>query len=61
MNSIHEFVKNARDDYYGKTIEVVSGYNFSQYEMLRTVELYRNSKFLSTNKDIRVAVLRTDP
>jgi hypothetical protein len=51
MDSIYEFVKNARNEYYSRTIEVVPGYTFSQHETLRTIELYANSKFLSTNKD----------
>lgn len=51
MNSIYEFVKQARDDYYSKEIEVVPGYEFSQYETLRTIELYHGSKFKSGSKD----------
>src|SRR5580704_8383328 len=51
MNSIYEFVKQARDDYYSKVIEVVPGYKFSQYETLRTIELYHGSKFKSGSKD----------
>jgi hypothetical protein len=49
--SIYEFVRQARDDYYSQRIEVVPGYEFSQYETLRTIELYDNSQFLSGNKD----------
>lgn len=45
MDSIYEFVKSGRDDYYGRTIEVVPGYEFSQHETLRTIELYHNSRF----------------
>jgi hypothetical protein len=37
MNSIYEFVKQARDDYFSRYIEVVPGYEFSQYETLRTI------------------------
>jgi hypothetical protein len=51
MNSIYEFVKRARDDCYSKVIEVVPGYEFSQYETLRTIELYHGSKFKSGSKD----------
>ena len=51
MDSIYEYVKNARDEYFSRTIEVVSGYEFSQYETLRTIKLYHNSKFTSGNKD----------
>jgi hypothetical protein len=35
-------------------IEVVPGYEFSQYETLRTIELYHGSKFKSGSKDIRL-------
>jgi hypothetical protein len=51
MNSIYEFVKHARDDYFSRFVEVVPGYEFSQYETLRTIELYHNSKFQSGNED----------
>ena len=51
MDSIYEFVKNARDEYYSRTIEVVPGYEFSQHETLRTIELYSNSKVLTSNKN----------
>jgi hypothetical protein len=51
MNSIYEFVKQARDDYYSKVIEEVPGYEFSQYETLRTIELYHGSKFKIGSKD----------
>ena len=33
-------------------IEITEGYNFSQYETLRTVELYDSDRFLTANKDI---------
>jgi hypothetical protein len=32
-------------------IEVVPGYEFSQYETLRTIELYHGSKFKTGSKD----------
>lgn len=51
MSSIFEFVKKQRDDYRTETISITEGYDFSQYETLRTIELYHNSKFLSGNKD----------
>jgi hypothetical protein len=51
MKSIFEFVKETRDNYRSDTIEITPGYEFSQYETLRTIELYHNSRFLSTNKD----------
>jgi hypothetical protein len=51
MGSIYEFVKEQRDRYRSDTIQIADGYEFSQYETLRTIELYHNSKFLTTNKD----------
>ena len=46
MNSIYEFVKQARGDYYSKVIEVIPGYESSQYEALRTIELTPSAGFL---------------
>ena len=40
-DSIYEFVKIARDEYYSRTIEVIPGYEFSQHETLRTIELFQ--------------------
>jgi hypothetical protein len=51
VNSIYEFVKHARDEYFSKSIEVVPGYEFHQYETLRTIELYHNSRFKTSNTD----------
>jgi len=51
--AIYEFVKHARDEYYSRTIEVVSGYEFSQYETLRTVELYH--KIAGSPRETRIA------
>jgi hypothetical protein len=51
MKSIYDFVKQQRDDYHSDTIEIVEGYDFSQYETLKTIELYHNSRFISGNKD----------
>jgi hypothetical protein len=50
MQSIYEFVRRSRDEYYGQRIEVVPGYEFSQHETLRTIELYHNSQFTTGNK-----------
>ena len=52
MQSIYEFVRQARDDYYSQRIEVVPDYGFSQHETLRTIELYHNSKLLSGIEDM---------
>ena len=51
MESIYKFVAAQRDSYRSDTIQITEGYDFSQYETLRTIELYHNSKFLSGNKD----------
>jgi hypothetical protein len=51
VSNIYEFVKEQRDNYRSQTIEITDGYEFSQYQTLRTIELYHNSKFTSGNKD----------
>jgi hypothetical protein len=47
VSSIYEFVRQQRDDYRSQSITIAEGYAFSQYETLRTIELYYNSRFLS--------------
>jgi hypothetical protein len=51
MDSIYAFVKEQRDNYRTRTVEITPGYEFSQYQTLRTIELYHGSKFTSGNKD----------
>lgn len=51
MKSIYEFVAKQRDSYRSDTIEITDGYEFSQYETLRTIELYDNDRFLTGNLD----------
>jgi hypothetical protein len=51
VTSIYDFVKQQRDNYRSQTIEITDGYEFSQYQTIRTIELYHNSKFTSGNKD----------
>src|ERR1700749_2135511 len=51
MSSIFEYVKEQRTAYRSYTIEIADGYDFSQYQTLRTIELYHNSKFLTGNQD----------
>jgi hypothetical protein len=51
VSSIYDFVKTQRDNYRNQTIEITDGYEFSQYQTIRTIELYHNSKFTSGNKD----------
>lgn len=51
MSSIFEFVKQQRESYRSDLIEITPGYEYSQYQTLRTIELYHNSKFETGNKD----------
>jgi hypothetical protein len=44
-------VRQQRDDYRSQSITIAEGYDFSQYETLRTIEIHHNSRFLSGNKD----------
>ena len=48
-SSIFEFVKEARDNYRSQTVQVADGYEFSQYETLRTIDLYLvlNPRYIS--------------
>jgi hypothetical protein len=49
--NIYEFVKKQRDDYRSQRVNITDGYDFSQYETLRTIELYHNSRFTTGPKD----------
>ena len=51
MQTIFNFVKEQRTRYRAYTIEIADGYEYSQYQTLRTIELYHNSKFLTGNLD----------
>ena len=51
VSSIYDFVTEQRDDYRSETVEHHRRLEFSQYETLRTIELYDNDKFISGNKD----------
>ncbi|MBS4082922.1 MAG: hypothetical protein KGZ73_05175 [Rhizobiales bacterium] len=51
MSSIFEFIAKARDSYRTDSVEITDGYEFSQYETIRTIELYHNSRFLTSNTD----------
>jgi hypothetical protein len=42
VSNIYEFVKQQRDDYRSKTVQIADGYDFSQDETLRTIDLYHN-------------------
>jgi hypothetical protein len=50
METIFDFVKEQRTQYRAYTIEIADGYEYSQYQTLRTIELYHNSKFETGNK-----------
>jgi hypothetical protein len=45
MSSIYDFVKKQRNSYRSDTITIADGYEFAQYDTLRTIELYHNSRF----------------
>ena len=51
MQSIYEFVKEQRENYRSQVIEIAEGYTYNQYETLRTIELYHNSRFTTGNLD----------
>lgn len=39
-------IKNIKDNYEGGSITIVDGLDFSQYQLLRQIEFYSNSKYL---------------
>jgi hypothetical protein len=51
VTTIYEFAKKQRDSYRSDTIQITEGYEFSQYETLRTIELYDNDRFTTGDKD----------
>jgi len=51
MTDVFSILKKAKHEYKDQTIEVVEGYEFSQYETLRKADLYVNSIFTSGRKD----------
>jgi hypothetical protein len=51
MDTIFDFVKEQRTQYRAYTIEIADGYEYSQYQTLRTIELYHNSKFTTGSLD----------
>ena len=51
MSTIYEFVKDQRGNYRSQTIQIADGYEFSQYQTLRTIDLYHGSKFKTGNTD----------
>lgn len=51
MRTIFDEYKDIENDYKTGTIEIAEGLPFSQYQTLRTVEFYTNSKFLNGQTD----------
>ena len=51
MQDIYSIVNSSRTDYQDREIEVVEGYDFSQYKTIQLVDLMMNSRFLSGAKD----------
>jgi len=51
VNKIYEYVRKTRDDYRSQSITITEGYDHSQHETPRAVELYDNDRFLSGNLD----------
>jgi hypothetical protein len=51
MKSIFDYVAGDRDDYTSETVEITEGYEFSQYQTLRMIELYDASRFTSGPTD----------
>jgi len=46
-------IKTIKENYEGSTIDIVDGLPYSQYQTLRKVEFYTNSRYLNGNTDIR--------
>jgi hypothetical protein len=51
METIYDYIKTQRTWYRSQVIEIADGYEYSQYQTLRTIELYHNSKFETGNRD----------
>lgn len=51
MSSVLGRIRNEKDDYRSKYIKLAANYNFNQYQTLRRIELYYNSKFESGEFD----------
>lgn len=48
---IFSFVRSHRDSYRTDFITIVDGYEYSQYDTIKLVELYSNSKYLNGQED----------
>jgi hypothetical protein len=49
--NIFSFVRQQRDDYKQKEVNIVDGLAYNQYQVIRRAELYYNSQFETGNKD----------
>jgi hypothetical protein len=52
MNILKE-IAQIKDNYEGGTIDIIDGLPYSQYETLRKIEFYTNSRYLNGNTDLR--------
>lgn len=52
MSILHE-IQTIKESYEGGTIDIVDGLSYSQYQTLRKVEFYTNSRYLGGNTDAR--------
>ena len=46
-------ISQIKENYEGGTIDIVDGLSYSQYQTLRKVEFYSNSRYLNGNTDLR--------
>ena len=46
-------IAQIKENYEGGTIDIVDGLSYSQYQTLRKVEFYTNSRYLNGNTDLR--------
>lgn len=51
MNRIIDVTNNIVSSYYNDTVSIVDGLNYSQFDTIKQIEYYVNSKYLSGNKD----------
>lgn len=58
MINIFKTIRDERDDFLNNEIEVVPGYNFSQYETVKKIHLYYNSQYVNGNYDVINGVQR---
>ena len=51
MNRIIDATNGIISSYYNDTVSIVDGLNYSQFDTIKQIEYYVNSKYLSGNKD----------